>query len=48
MVVVKLAGPIVAGALINNVFSPGGTSGPGACDTACTVNPFFHYNFGEG
>ena len=49
VVVVKLAGPIVAGALVNNVFSLGGTSGPGRHKYSCfTVNPFFNYNFGGG
>ncbi|HEY5310986.1 MAG TPA: hypothetical protein VIK18_00660 [Pirellulales bacterium] len=48
-VVVKLAGPIIAGALVNNVFSLGGTSGPGGTRySVLTVNPFFNYNFGEG
>jgi len=49
VVVVKLAGPIVAGGLVNNVFSLGGTSGPGGTQYSLfTVNPFFNYNFGEG
>src|SRR5271163_718335 len=49
VVVVKLAGPIVAGVLVNNVFSLGGTSGPGGTRySLMTVNPFFNYNFGEG
>jgi hypothetical protein len=49
VVVVKLAGPIVAGVLVNNVFSLGGTSGPGGTQYSLfTVNPFFNYNFGEG
>jgi hypothetical protein len=48
-VLVKLAGPIVAGVLVNNVFSLGGTSGPGGTRySLMTVNPFFNYNFGEG
>jgi len=48
-VVVKLAGPIVAGGLVNNVFSMGGTSGPAATRYSLfTVNPFFNYNFGGG
>ena len=48
-VVVKLAGPIVAGLLVNNVFSLGGTSGPGGTRySLMTINPFFNYNFGEG
>jgi hypothetical protein len=49
VVVVKLAGPIVAGALINNVFSLGGTSGPGGTQySGFTFNPFFVYNLGQG
>ncbi len=49
IVVVKLAGPIVAGALINNVFSLGGTSGPaGTKYSLFTFNPFINYNFGGG
>jgi hypothetical protein len=48
-VVVKLAGPIVAGALINNVFSLGGTSGLGGTQySGFTFNPFFIYNLGKG
>ncbi len=48
-VVVKLAGPIVAGALVNNVFSLGGTSGPaGNRYSLFTFNPFFNYNFEGG
>jgi hypothetical protein len=48
-VVVKLAGPIVTGALVNNVFSLGGTSGQaGTRYSLLTVNPFFNYNFGGG
>jgi hypothetical protein len=49
VVVVKLAGPIVAGVLVNNVFSLGGTPGlAGTRYSLFTVNPFFNYNFGEG
>jgi hypothetical protein len=49
VVVVKLAGPIVAGVLVNNVFSLGGTPSPGGTRYSLfTVNPFFNYNFGEG
>jgi hypothetical protein len=49
VVVVKLAGPIVAGVLVNNVFSLGGTPAPGGTRYSLfTVNPFFNYNFGEG
>jgi hypothetical protein len=48
-VVVKMAGPIVVGGLVNNVFSLGGTSGPGGTKYSLfTVNPFFNYNFGGG
>lgn len=48
-VVVKMAGPIVAGALVNNVFSLGGTSGPfGTRYNLFTLQPFFNYNFDEG
>jgi hypothetical protein len=39
VVVVKLAGPIVTGALVNNVFSLGGTSGPTAfTQFACAID----------
>ncbi len=49
VVVVKLAGPIVTGALVNNVFSLGGTPAPGGTRYSLfTVNPFFNYNFGGG
>ena len=45
-VLVKMAGPIVAGALINNVFSLGGTTGPtGTRYATFTFNPFLNYNF---
>ena len=48
-VVVKLAGPIVAGGLINNVSSLGGTTGPaGTRYNMFTVNPFVNYNFWRG
>jgi hypothetical protein len=48
-VVVKLAGPIVTGVLVNNVFSLGGTPAPGGTRYSLfTVNPFFNYNFGGG
>jgi hypothetical protein len=36
-----LAGPIVAGVLVNNVFSLGGTQ-----YTTLLLEPFFNYNFG--
>ena len=49
VVVVKLAGPIVAGALVNNVFSLGGRTGPGGNSYSFfTFNPFFNYNLGAG
>jgi hypothetical protein len=48
-VVVKMAGPIVGGGLINNVFSFGGTDGPGGTRYGLfTINPFLNYNFGGG
>lgn len=49
IVVGKLAGPIVAGVLVNTVFSLGGTSGRGGTRySLTTINPFFNYNFGGG
>jgi hypothetical protein len=49
MVVVKLAGPIVAGVLVNNVFSLGGTAGRGGTRyNTFLIEPFFNYNFGGG
>lgn len=48
-VVVKLAGPWVVGALVNNVFSFGGTAGArGTQYNAFTLQPFANYNFGDG
>jgi len=48
-VLVKTAGPIVAGVLVNNVFSMGGTSGPlGNRYSNFLTQPFFNYNFGGG
>ena len=48
-VLVKMAGPIVAGGLINNVFSFGGTSGAAGTKYALfTLNPFMNYNFDGG
>ena len=42
-------GPIVAGALANNVWSFGGTHGPGGNSyNAFLTQPFFNYNFGGG
>ncbi len=49
VVVVKTEGPIVAGVLVNNVFSLGGTSGLGGTRySVLTINPFFNYNFNGG
>lgn len=49
VVVVKLAGPVVTGALFNSVFSLGGTSGTGGTRyTGITINPFLNYNLGSG
>ncbi len=48
-VVVKLAGPIVAGVLVNNVFSLGGTTARGGTRyNTFLIEPFFDYNFGGG
>jgi len=48
-VVVKTTSHIVAGVLINNVWSFGGTSGTGATRyNIMTLQPFFNYNLGEG
>lgn len=48
-VVVKTTEHVVAGVLVNNVFSLGGTSGPMATRYAqFLVEPFFNYNFGQG
>ncbi len=48
-VIVKTAGPIVAGVLVNNAFSLGGSSGPaGTRYSLFTLNPFFNYNFNGG
>ena len=42
-------GPWVYGALVNNVFSFGGSSGPGGTRYSLfTFNPFLNYNFGGG
>jgi len=47
VVVVKLAGPIVAGVLVNNIFSLGGTPGRrGTRYDTFLLEPFFNYNFG--
>ena len=48
-VIVKLAGPWVAGVLINNVFSMGGTTSVGGTKyNTFTLEPFVNYNFGDG
>ena len=48
-VIVRTSHPWVYGALVNNVFSLGGTSKPGGTRySVMTVNPFVNYNFGEG
>lgn len=53
-VAVKLAGPWVAGTLVNNVWSMGGHDGPGGKApggtryNTMTLQPFVNYNFGEG
>ena len=48
-VVVKTTSHIVAGALINNVWSFGGTTGIGATRySVMTFQPFFNYNLGQG
>ena len=47
--IVFLKGPIVAGALANNVWSFGGTSGRGGTKyNNFLMQPFFNYNFGGG
>jgi hypothetical protein len=44
-----LGGAFVYGALVNDVFSFGGTSGPsGTRYDVFTFKPFVNYNFGEG
>ncbi len=49
VVLVKTAGPIVAGGLVNNVFSLGGTTGRNATSySVMTFQPFLNYNFGGG
>ena len=48
-VIVKTVGPIVAGALANNVWSLGGASGPNGTSYATFLaQPFFNYNFHGG
>jgi hypothetical protein len=48
-VIVYTSGPVVAGALANNIWSFGGSKGPGGTsyDTFLT-QPFFNYNFDKG
>ncbi len=49
VVAVHVGGKFVYGALVNNVFSFGGTSGPaGTRYNSFTFNPFINYNFGQG
>ena len=49
VVAVRTAHPWVYGLLVNNLFSFGGTSGPGGTSySIMTINPFLNYNFGEG
>lgn len=48
-VVVLMKGPWVAGALVNNVWSFGGSSGPnGTRYNKFLLQPFANYNFGDG
>lgn len=48
-VAVRTDGPWVYGALINNIWSFGGTSGPGGSRySVLTAQPFVNYNFGGG
>jgi hypothetical protein len=48
-VIVKQDGPIVAGLLISDTFSFGGTSGPtGSKYNLFNLKPLFNYNFGDG
>lgn len=53
-VAVKLSGPWVTGALINNVWSMGGANGPtgksagGTGYNMLTLQPFINFNFGDG
>ena len=47
--IVYMKGPIVAGALVNNVWSFGGTSGRGGTSyNMFLTQPFVNYNFGGG
>lgn len=48
-VLVYMSGPWVAGGLVNNVWSFGGSSGRGGTAyNVLTAQPFVNYNFGEG
>ena len=48
-VIVRSTGPWVAGALVNNIWSLGGTGGPGGNRySALLANPFVSYNFDGG
>ncbi|MGE0225738.1 MAG: hypothetical protein AB7S57_20880 [Acetobacteraceae bacterium] len=48
-VLVYMKGPWVVGGLANNVWSLGGTAGPGGTRyNVFTLQPFVNYNFGEG
>jgi len=48
-VLVYMKGPVVAGALANNIWSFGGTSSPGGTRyDNFLLQPFFNYNFGGG
>src|SRR5262249_48903787 len=50
-VALRIDGPWVYGALVNNVWSFAGTSGPGGAGNAYNsflLQPFVNYNFGEG
>jgi hypothetical protein len=48
-VLVYMKGPWVAGGLVNNIWSFGGTSGrDGTRYNVMTIQPFVNYNFGEG
>jgi hypothetical protein len=50
-VALRIDGPWVYGALVNNVWSSAGTSGPGGAGNAYNkllLQPFINYNFGEG
>jgi hypothetical protein len=49
VVAVHTARPWIYGALVNTVFSLGGTSGPaGTSYVLTTINPFLNYNFEGG